>query len=107
MDTASINNRLEYCHIGDFHQMLADLRDLEADIGNEYALSKGEREYGLGQVSNAIAMACRAVELAIAANGSRPWCNVAERWEWCLQLRQVISDAVFIHEAAIDSKVAA
>lgn len=107
MDTASIYNRLEYCNIGDFHQMLADLRELEAHIGNEYALSKGKRAYGLAQVGNAVAMACRALELAIAANGSDPWCNVAERWEWCEQLVQVISDAVFIHEDAIDSKVAA
>ena len=107
MNTESIYNRLEYCNIGDFHQMLADLRELEADIGNEYALSKGKRQYGLGQVGNALAMACRALELAIAANGSRPWCNVAERWEWCQQLRQVISDAAHINEDAIDAKVAA
>jgi len=87
--------------------MLKSLRKLEAEIEAAYLTSEDLRACGLAQVSNATAMACRALELALATTGADLWRNDTERLDWCLELVQTITNAAFIQGRNIDRKGAA
>ena len=102
MNSHTIYNYLSYLHLEDFDLMLADLHELKGRVAHSRSDSDASRHDGLGQVENAITMVITTLRYAIAAGESVSLSDLY-RYDFCLELRQTISNAVFVNARHIDS----
>ena len=102
MTSQTIYHYLSYLHLEDFGAMLTDLQELHNRVSDTRAVSDGCKEVALAQVENSITMVITTLRYAIAA-GRKVALSDEYRYDYCLELRATISNAVFINARNIDS----
>lgn len=103
MNSRDIYHYLEFVHIQDYKTMREDLCELRGRVSDSGAVSEGLKQEAFAKVERSMKMVISSLYFTIAAEREGFRLDEDSRREHCLELRETISNSVFINARHIDS----